>query len=270
MTDSKKQGLLIMAANALGLSEDIPLRSLEAVRQADMLIFEEDRPARMVLKAAGVHKEYFKYNEQSQSSTLEHLYKALKEGKTVVYMSDQGCPTLEDPGREIVNTARRCKAKTRVIPGPSSVTAALSACPFSTQAFEFNGFPPRDEYKRKIFLNELIGRRKLQIIMDTPYRMKHLLANCAEVFSESLEGFLALDITGEDEDYICGTFKELSKHVENIDKKLNFVLIINAMEKPHSNKRPTREHERDRRNKNKQSGEIRKDGERRIRRKKRY
>ena len=211
MTDPKKQGLLIMAANALGISDDIPIRSLEAVRQADMLIFEEDRPARAVLKAAGVHKEYFKYNEQSQESTLEHLQQALEEGKTVVYMSDQGCPSLEDPGREIVKTARRCQARTKVIPGPSSLTAALSACPFSTQGFEFNGFPPRDEYKRKIFLKELIGRRKLQILMDTPYRLKHLLANCAEVLPENLQGFLALDISGENEDYWCASFKELSK-----------------------------------------------------------
>ena len=232
-----------MAANALGNIEDIPVRSLEAVRQADMLIFEEDRPARAVLKTAGIHKDYFKYNEQSQASTLEYLQEALQQGKTVVYMSDQGCPTLEDPGREIIRTARRLKSKIRVIPGPSSVTSALSACPFPTQGFEFNGFPPRDEYKRTAFLKNLIGRKKLQIIMDTPYRMKHVLENCSKVFSDKVEGFLALDITGPDEDYLCGNFASLLKEVEGITKKLNFVLIINPMEerpapqaKPHRGK----------------------------------
>ena len=227
---NKKRGLLIMAANALGNNDDIPVRSLEAVREADMLIFEEDRPARAVLKTAGVHKEYFKYNEQSQTSTLENLREALQNGQTAVYMSDQGCPTLEDPGREVVNTARKLNAKIRVIPGPSSVTSALSACPFPTQAFEFNGFPPRDEYKRTAFLKNLIGRKKLQIIMDTPYRLKHVLDNCEKVFSDKVEGFLALDITGPDEDYLCGNFKALIKEIEEIDKKLNFVLIINPME----------------------------------------
>lgn len=229
MNTSNQQGLLIMAANALGLTDDIPQRSLEAVRQAEMLIFEEDKPARLVLKTAGVHRDYYKYNEQTQAGTLEVLEETLKRGETVVYMSDQGCPTLEDPGREVINTARRCKAKIKVIPGPSSVTSALSACPFPTQAFEFNGFPPRDEYKRNIFLKKFVGRRKLQIFMDTPYRLKHVLASCAEIFPAKVEGFVALDITGPDEDYWCAPFKELLQQAEELNKKLNFVLIINPI-----------------------------------------
>ena len=229
MTDKieKCQGLLIMAANSLGLPEDIPCRSLEAVRTADLLIFEEDKPARQVLKAAGVQKDYLKYNEQDQKQTLETIREELLAGKTVLYMSDQGCPTLEDPGYEVARTARRCKAKIQVIPGPSSLTAALSACPFSNKTFEFLGFPPREDSQRKAFFRQMQGRKRLQIFMDTPYRLKRILETCCEVFSDCAKGYVALDISGEDENYLFGTFKEIYDEVCEIDKKLNFIMIIN-------------------------------------------
>lgn len=220
------KGLLTMAANSIGLPEDIPLRSLEAVRTADLLIFEEDKPARAVLKAAGIHQSYLKYNEQHQNDTLIELEKTLLEGKSVVYMSDQGCPTLEDPGINILQTARHCKAQIKVIPGPSSLTAALSACPFPSKSFEFHGFPPRDEIERTQFLKNMLGRNKLQVLMDTPYRLKRVIETCATVFTEHCRGFLALDISGPDENYLLGPFSELQKELEGVDKKLNFVLII--------------------------------------------
>ena len=240
------KGLLIMAANSLGLPEDIPARSLEAIRNSDLLIFEEDKPARQALKAAGVHREYLKYNEQDQKDTLAVVREELEKGNTVMYMSDQGCPTLEDPGFEVARTARRMKAKIKVIPGPSSLTAALSACPFSNKAFEFLGFPPREEGKRQSFFKQMIGKKKLQILMDTPYRLKRVLETCIEVFPESIKGYIALDISGEDENYIFGTFKELYEEVCEIDKKLNFVMIINpgTQEKKHRGSDKQRQHRR--------------------------
>ena len=229
MSNKSSKGLLIMASNSLGLEADIPTRSLEAVKEAALLVFEEDKPARMVLKNAGVHRDYLKYNEQDQKETLTAVRDTLTAGKTVVYMSDQGCPTLEDPGFEVARTARRCNAQIKVIPGPSSLTAALSACPFSNKTFEFLGFPPREEGKRKQFFTKMFGKEKLQIFMDTPYRLKRVIESCIEVFPESVKGYIALDISGEDEDYLFGTFGELLEEVNKIDKKLNFVMIINPV-----------------------------------------
>jgi len=251
MTESKQKsvGLLIMAANSLGIPDDIPTRSLEAVRNSDLLIFEEDKPARQVLKAAGVHREYLKYNEQGQKQTLATVREELLAGKTVLYMSDQGCPTLEDPGFEVARTARRCKARIKVIPGPSSLTAALSACPFSNKTFEFLGFPPREESQRKTFFKQMFGKKKLQIFMDTPYRLKRVLETCCSTFPEEVKGYIALDISGEDENYLFGTFQELYNDVCEIDKKLNFVMIINpaSFERKKDNQEKPKNRNRNRR-----------------------
>jgi 16S rRNA (cytidine1402-2'-O)-methyltransferase len=219
---------LTMAATHIGNPEDIPPRSLEALRTAELLIFEEDRPARSFLKAAGVHREYERWSEHKQTNTLENAIEAFGEGKWVVYMSDQGTPNLADPGHELLRAAYRLGVKVDVIPGPSSITAALSACPFDTRRFEYLGFPPKEPDRRKDFFKEHLHSQKLLIVLDTPYRMKHVIEGCKEVFGANREGFLALDISGENERFIAAPFDELIRQTKNAaeSKTTNFILIV--------------------------------------------
>ncbi len=120
-----------MAANALGNPSDIPLRSLEALRTADLIVFEEDKVARQTLKAASIHRDYLRLTEHLELDTIDAVKKALKSGQTVVFMSAQGTPTLADPGKKLLDVAYAAGAHVSPIPGPSSVTAALSICHFS-------------------------------------------------------------------------------------------------------------------------------------------
>jgi 16S rRNA (cytidine1402-2'-O)-methyltransferase len=215
-----------MAGTHLGELRDLPARSLDALRGADLLVFEEDRPARACLKAAGVHRDYLKYSEHGQEDTLAEVTATLKRGGWVVYMSDQGMPGLSDPGRDLAALAYRVGATVQVIPGPSSLTAAIAACPFDCWAFHFIGMPPREPDKRRQAL-EAAGRlwRPL-IMMDTPYRLKHILNTCVDVFASNRRGFIALDISGPDEAYWLGSFAELTKRAAGLDGTLNFVLIV--------------------------------------------
>lgn len=229
------QGIFILAGNHLGNPDDIPPRSLLAVKEADLVIFEEDRVARQVLKAAGVHRDYLLYSEHKQALTREDVSAALKAGKTVVYMSDQGMPNVADPGSDLLGLARAQKAIVKVIPGPSSVTSAIAACPFVTGAFRFGGFLPRDEQARAAAIKGLVDVREPIVLLDTPYRLVALLESFAGHFPGSREIMVALDISGPDEDYILGSAKEVLQKVKvkvtgtGVDgkhKKLNFVLVV--------------------------------------------
>lgn len=214
-----------MAATHLGEVRDMPPRSLDALREAALLVFEEDRPARSFLKAAGVHRDYYKYTEHREAVTLEAVEAALRKKEHVLYMSDQGTPGLSDPGRDLVQLAYKVGAKVRVIPGPSSLTAAVAACPFDCSSFQFLGFPPREDPDRVRVLKEAAGRRPL-IMMDTPYRLKALLASCDQAFGKGRRGFVAMDVSGPREDYWVGSFTDLAQKASRLDEKLNFVLII--------------------------------------------
>lgn len=222
------KGQLILAANSIGSDADIPARTLEMLRVGDLLVFEEDRPARKLLKAAGVHRDYLRHNEHNQQYVISEISAALQAGKTVVYTSDQGCAGVADPGRELIKLARELGASIRIIPGPSSITAAISACHFDCSSFDFVGLLPRDEKERLKKINQIKTRPLSQIIIDAPYRLLSLLKSCDAVFGASRQTLLALDITGEDESYLSGSFSELISQVEKLDKKLNFVLIIAA------------------------------------------
>ena len=126
----KIRGKLTVASNSIGNDKDVPQRTLEAIRSSDLLVFEEDRPARRLLKLAGVHRDYFKHNEHKDNETLEEVRNYLIAGKSVFYCSDQGSASLADPGKELTSIAFELGVKIEVIPGPSSITAAISACPF--------------------------------------------------------------------------------------------------------------------------------------------
>jgi len=190
-----------MAANSLGRSEDIPERSLAALRVADLLVFEEDRAARQALKAAGLHRSYLRLTEHREAESLEAVEKALINGSTVVYMSDQGTPTVADPGRELLVLAYRLRAHVQVIPGPSSITAALAACSFLHNGFVFLGFLPREEEAREATLRAHAHSKLPLVLLDTPYRRDALLASVKKVLGAERLCLLAEDISGPNESF---------------------------------------------------------------------
>jgi len=215
-----------MAATHLGDPQDIPLRSLEALRTADLLVFEEDRPARGFLKAAGVHRDYLKYSEHGQSDTLDEVTKVLKSGGWVTYMSDQVTPGLADPGRELVARAYELQAKVEVIPGPSSIAAVIAASPFPCHSFTFLGFPPREAPLRLKALKTAAQLDHPVIIMDTPYRLTHLMEACKEAFGGARRAVLALEISCSGESFWYGQLDALAKRASALTEKLNFVLLV--------------------------------------------
>ncbi len=226
--ESKAIGTLIMAGNSLGNPDDIPPRSLQALRESDLVIFEEDRPARQTLKAAKITRSYLKVNEHSRKETLVDIRAALESGQSVCYMSDQGMPTLADPGRALLILAHEVGAKVSVIPGPSSITAALAVCPFLTTGFVFRNFLSKDESKRRLELVEISESQFPSVILETPYRRQSLLDQCVQALDPFRNVLLALDISGPEEQFISGPLRVIANKSKAVEGKLNFVLIIDG------------------------------------------
>jgi 16S rRNA (cytidine1402-2'-O)-methyltransferase len=224
-TKCNPPGKLVMASNSLGLAVDIPARSLAAVKDADLVVFEEDRGGRAVLKAAGIHRDYLRYSEHNQIETLENIVAALRDGKTVAYLSDQGCPGLADPGRAVVTAGNSAGATLTSVPGPSALTAAIAVCPFDLSSFYFAGFPPRDPGERQTRLQHLATLGQPVILMDTPYRMRTLLAACCTAWGDEHPATIAIDISGSEERNTTGPLAKLAEMAAKFEK-LNFVLII--------------------------------------------
>ncbi|MEI6397297.1 MAG: SAM-dependent methyltransferase [Pseudomonadota bacterium] len=248
MTNSPSKapiGTLWMAATTLGDIKDIPLRSLELLKECPFLVFEEDKQARQFLKAAGVQRQWMRYTEQREAFTLEELEKELLAGNDALYMSDQGTPGLADPGRDLVEVALRVGAKLRCVPGPSSLTATISVCPIDCRRFQFAGFAPRDEQDREDFLRQHLDHPWPIVLFDTPYRMRQFFETLAKVLHGSdRKIFVGVDISGEHEDFWWDTADGVFKRVTELPEKRNYVVIVEGnggdfpAKKPFPGKRP--------------------------------
>ena len=223
-------GKLTMASTHIGCLEDIPVRTLDNLRLADLVVFEDHRPARTMLRQAGIHREYLNYNEHHQSETLSAVREALNRGQHVVYCSDQGCPSLADPGRALVLTATEAGSDLEVVPGPSALTAAISISPIPTNRFHFAGFPPKSSQNRLRWLEQWQASEEPVIMMDTPYRLHHLLADCSQTFGPKREAFLAIDLSMPNQTTFFDSLEKVQRLSRTI-KKRNFVLICAGRKK---------------------------------------
>jgi len=229
-------GRLIMAATTLGDPADIPLRSLAALRDADLVIFEDARAGRQFLKAAGVHREFAVWSEHAEPATHDQFTATLRNRGTVVYMSDQGSPTLADPGQALVAMATQLRASITVIPGPSSIAAALSACPFPVPRFVFTGLLHRDPEERRMELAQFALTRLPLIVIDAPYRLRALLDDAASCLGDGHRAFLALDISGPRESFLSGPLEKLKAAMAAETEKINFVLITEGDPSPRASR----------------------------------
>ena len=224
---SAPSGILILAATSIGCDTDIPARSLQMVREAELLVFEEDRPARRVLKAAGCHRDYLKFSEHQETLVIDQIAQSLRHGQRVLYMSDQGMPCLADPGWRLCRLAHELKAKIQVIPGPDSVTAALAAAPFDTKQFFYRGFLPRQPDQRLVDLQAIRLSLVTTVVLDTPYRLRPLL-EAVQTADPDWRALLALDISGPSEQYLLGAPTVLLNNLAPGKNRRNFVLVLDG------------------------------------------
>lgn len=221
-----KRATVYMLSNHIGCALDIPQRALAVLQVADLLVFEEDKGARQALKSAQIHREYLKFSEHGQLDVLDTIKKTLKKGLSVAYMSDQGSPTISDPGSAILELVYELNANVKVVPGPSSVTAALSACPFDIKEYFFAGFLPREQNQRVKALRQVLQRSESIVLMDTPYRLKSLLELFDREIGKKRRGFLACNASCDDEQYYIGSWSQLLKTTSALGKNTNFIVII--------------------------------------------
>jgi 16S rRNA (cytidine1402-2'-O)-methyltransferase len=141
-------------------------------------------------------------------------------------MSDQGMPNLADPGRLLLDLAYKHKSEILIVPGPSSVTAAISACRFIDSGFYFVGFLPRKSEER---IQKLVSLKNFPdpiILLDTAYRRQNLLQDLLTALGPDRRLMIAMDITGPTERYIEAKSSQIIEILQDEEQDKNFVLII--------------------------------------------
>ena len=219
-------GWLALMATPIGNLEDITLRAVRTLREADMIAAEDTRRSGVLCKAYDVHARLVSYHAYNEHQRTESLLDEVAAGKKVVVLSDAGTPAISDPGFMIVRAALARGIKPVVIPGVSAVTFAVVACGLPVDRFAFHGFPPVKSGKRRKFLEKIKTDGLTAFLFESPYRVNRLLAEIADVFGAETPVSLVREATKVYEECITAPVAQILAQHGKRDWKGEFVVAI--------------------------------------------
>jgi 16S rRNA (cytidine1402-2'-O)-methyltransferase len=202
---------LILAATPLGNPGDASSRLKSAIKDATIIAAEDSRRFHRLCQDIEVTftakvVSFFEGNEEDRT---KELLVELKNGATVLVVSDAGMPTISDPGFRLMREAIAQHIQVQVIPGPSAVTMAIALSGLPTDRFSFEGFPPRTAGARTSTFEKLRFEERTMVFFEAPHRLKEFLSDAVEVFGPERKGAICREMTKRYEESIRGTLSEL-------------------------------------------------------------
>ncbi len=202
-------GTLYVVATPIGNLEDITLRALAVLGEAELVLAEDTRRTRVLLDRHGIAARPVSLHAHNEAARTQQVLAALADGRAVALVSDAGTPLVSDPGERLVARALADGHRVVPVPGPSAVLAALVASGLPAERFTFVGFLSRRAGERARQLAELASRRETLVLFESPRRVGALLAELASVFGER-RACVARELTKLHEEVVRGKLGELA------------------------------------------------------------
>ena len=215
---------LTLVSVPIGNKEDITLRALKTLKEADVIIGEERKPLFRLLKELEIPRpEQFELlNEHTPDEEIKDLL-ALCQSRKVALVTDCGTPGFCDPGASLVDLCRRKNIPVTTNPGACSLSVFISLTGKRLDRFDFVGFLPRESSERAKKIKELRKEKKAFIVMDTPYRMMKTLEEMANSF-KGCPAVLGTNLTQADEAVYSNKIEKIFSSVPKAKKE--FLLLI--------------------------------------------
>jgi len=220
------QGKLYIIATPIGNLDDITCRAIKTLKEKiDLVYCEDTRRTGKLLSHYGIALSTESLHAHSSEKKILHAIEILEQGKSIGYMTDSGTPSLSDPGSRLVSEARKRGIEVIPLPGASALTTIVSVSGFSEKNVLFGGFLSKKQGRRKRELEKFKEFEGIIVIFESPYRIKHLLKDIAEIFPEN-EIFIGREMTKMFEEFIQGKAREIFVNIDKIKEKGEFTLAI--------------------------------------------
>ncbi|MBX3042599.1 MAG: 16S rRNA (cytidine(1402)-2'-O)-methyltransferase [Candidatus Kapabacteria bacterium] len=217
---------LYLVSTPIGNLEDITLRALRILRNADIIACEDTRHSGILLKKLEIeHKKLISYHEHNESEQSKKLVELIKSGSSIALISDAGTPLISDPGFRIVALAADEGIMIVPVPGATSFVAALSASGMSVHRFTFAGFAPQKK-GRQTFLKKISEIDNTVILFESTHRIEKLLIELFEIAGGERKLCIAREITKIHEEFLRGTIAELIEIVRNKNGLKGEIVVI--------------------------------------------
>ena len=204
---------LILAGVPIGQPGDASARLAEALATADVVAAEDTRRLARLAKDLGVRVRgrVVSYFEANEADRTPRLLQEVREGRTVLLVTDAGMPSVSDPGYRLVAAAAAEDLPVTCLPGPSAVTTALAVSGLPSDRFCFEGFLPRRAGERRARLAELVAERRTTVLFEAPHRLGAFLADAAAVIGADRPAVVCRELTKTHEEIARGTLAELAE-----------------------------------------------------------
>ena len=220
-----ESGTLYLVATPIGNLEDITLRALRVLRQADLLAAEDTRRTRRLLDHYEIARPLISYHDHNKQHRSAGLLEALLEGKSVALVSDAGTPGISDPAFYLVRLAVAHDLPVVPIPGPASPIAALVASGLPPDRFVFEGFLPVKAGKRRTRLKELAEESRTILLFESPHRLVRTLQEIREILGDR-EAAVARELTKKFEEISRGPVSQLLEKYAGKKPKGEIVIVL--------------------------------------------
>ena len=218
-------GCLYLVATPIGNLEDITVRAIRILKEADLIACEDTRQTLKLLNHYGIRKEMVSYHEHNELTRSPELAIELEQGAQIALVSDAGTPGISDPGHRLVTLCLRHHIPVVPIPGPSALVAALAASGLPTEEFLFVGFLPARAGARRKALDALKTASRTLIFYEAPHRVVETLADALDILG-ARPAVIAREVTKIHEEFLRGPLADLLESARKRAPRGEITLLI--------------------------------------------
>lgn len=220
------KAVLYVVSTPIGNLEDITLRALRALKEADLIAAEDTRHSLKLLTHFGISKPMISYWSGREKSRAEEVMAALKDGRSVALISDAGTPGINDPGAVLIQEAIKAGIEIVAVPGPSAFLAALTVSGLDTGEFTYSGFLPAKSGQRKKALERLSREPRTMVFYEAPHRIIDTLIDMEEAFGKDRKAALSREITKMHEEVLRGDIAQILDQLEHKTIAGEYVITV--------------------------------------------
>jgi len=222
---------LYLVATPIGNLEDITLRAVRVLKEADLIACEDTRQTQKLLNHYGITTRTTSYHEHNELTRAAELVLELEQGARIALVTDAGMPGISDPGFRLISLAIRHHVPVVPIPGASAFLSALVASGLPTDSFRFSGFLPAKRGQRRQVVESIRESVRTQVFYEAPHRVQEAVEDIVEILGGQRQVVVAREVTKIHEEFLRGHAGEVLETLKaRGDIKGEITLLIGKME----------------------------------------
>ncbi|MFD0962146.1 16S rRNA (cytidine(1402)-2'-O)-methyltransferase [Paenibacillus chungangensis] len=239
-SSESSKGKLYLVGTPIGNLEDMTMRAIRILKEADLIAAEDTRQTRKLLTHFEISTRLVSYHEHNRNASGPELIRLMQDGKSIALVSDAGLPAISDPGAELVSEAVAADISVIPIPGANAALSALIISGLPTERFLFAGFPPREKKQLGKWLQGLTAHEATLILYESPHRLQRTLEAMREHMGNRSVA-LVRELTKRHEEALRGNLDECIAWLTEHSPLGEYCIIVEGMSKEQAARRANEE-----------------------------